>query len=61
MFGMGFTLFKVISINQLQQMLKQREYPNKSSQMLEISLGLEIPLPTSKKISTKHNYQLATI
>jgi len=29
MFGMGFILFKVISINQLQYMLKQKEYPKK--------------------------------
>jgi len=41
MFGMRFTFFKVTSINQLQYMLKQKEYPKKkSSQMLEFSLGL---------------------
>jgi hypothetical protein len=57
---MGFIYSSIISsINQLQYMLKQREYPKKSSQMLERDLHkLEILSCTYKKVYTKGNYQL---
>lgn len=61
MFGMRFTLFKVISINQLQYMLKQKEYPKKkSSQMLEISLGLHNWRFLYLRLKNLHKRQLST-